>query len=504
MKNIKSKHLFIISVVVTSIVFVVCMGAIIYLFTDRSQPEPKPMQPNPTQSPTLNAAVTQSPDETAPVFNQDEDKPNEPEPLQVQPTQTPVPDSLPESGTDAFPSPTEAPVEQPEATPAPAAVSSLELISREEAGLDTVPKLNFDGFALNQRIRELLQGMPYTAEDMINGIEQPYLITERFQGAIIENITIGTSLEEVVRILGAPSFQERNMTVYKTKTFYIGFYGAETVELASFIPAPKPYSEDMLNTILTALCMDEIYLTDWLEISETASGFFQDRGFIHGGGHYAISSNGIRVDTLSQVIEIYNNFEGFLYKINTETELKPVYTNTDIHFESLYMDFLSYTSIGDTFAKNGKVSPSGKYIAIYEWITSDSHHYTIRTADHSVPDYTIGAVVRDFDWLNDDYIVYTAMFTTLPAVLRVADGAESYENILLMEEIDELDYFYGYSDHDFTIDRITEDTITLKDNNAGETGGKVLWEFSYSIDEGGNFIHVKEGNQENDGQTVQE
>lgn len=504
MKKFKSRALFIFSTILCSAILIICAGVAIHILTDRTQPAPVLAQSTPAPSASPDASQTQEPGKTIQDENREEDKPGEQELVQIQPTDAPPPDDLQESIVGPFPTtvpeeqgedvliPTEAPPEQGEAQPTPAEASAVELISRDEAGLDTILKLNFGSFILNQRIRELLlEGMPYTAEDMKNGIEQPYLITERFQGDIIESIAIGTSLDEVVRILGVPTFQERNMTVYKTNSYYIGFYGTDAVEMANFMPAPPPCDEDILNTILTALCVDGIYLTEWLDNSEVAYSFFESNGFIHGGGHYATSFNGIQVDTLSEVIEIYNNFEGSLYTVNSETKLRPVYNNTDFNLERLYWGFSGYSSMKDAFRENGKVSPSGKYVALYEWITSELHYFTIRLADNSAPDFEIGAATRDFEWLNDDYIVYTATFTTLPAVIRVTEDAESGENILLMEDIDEEDYFYGSFDYDFTIDEITSDTIRFKDNNKVETDEGVYLEVRYLIDEAGRFQIVK-------------
>ncbi|MBP7175080.1 MAG: hypothetical protein KBA53_02535 [Thermoclostridium sp.] len=516
MKTMKSKQLFIISIIVVAIFLVGGLGVVIRLFTQRTKPTQATVQNSPTPSKALNAATTQAPGEPIQSPVHDGQEQGQQEPMQTQPSESPIPTNLPEATPEASPlaqpdqgiiSPEqeaagleqgvaglEQGVENPDqqaTEPTPAAAASIQLISREEAGLDTIPKLNFESFALNKRIRELLlEGVSYTNEDMKSGIESPYLITDRFQEPIIEDITIGTSIEEVIRVLGEPSFQERNMTVYKTEDYYIGFYGAETVELANFLPVPQPCGEDILKTILTALSIDATPLTELLDNKDIA-GFFEENGSIHGGGFYVSSSRGVKAESFDyETIEIYNNFEGLLYQVSDGAAFIPAYTNIDSNLDSLYAGFLSYTT-NDDFMKEGKLSPSGKYIAKYEWITSMHHYFTIRTTDHSAPDYQIGAVANHYEWLNDDYIVYTAMFTSLPAIIRVTEDMEGSENILLMDGIDQMDYFYHYGDYDFTIDEITTETIRFKDNKKAETDEGTYWEVRYIIDDTGRFQVVK-------------
>lgn len=365
---------------------------------------------------------------------------------------------------------------------------TIERITREEAGLDTVPALDFSGFTLNRRIHELLlEDRPYTNEDMKNGIAEPCLITERFQEPIIEDIAIGTALTEVIRILGEPSFQENTTTIYKTEDYYIGFYGTERVELANFVPNLKLLDEDILNNIVTALCVDQMDVMALLADDDT--GFFDSAGHIHGGGLYAESPYGIEIVYFDEnEIKVHSNFEGNLYDMYYAGEDVSIpyvcFENNDMNVERMQSRFWNYCYLREAFSENGKTSPSGKYIAIYEWITSDHHYFTIRTTDFSAPDYRIAASVDEFEWLNGDYIVYTAMFSSLPAVIRVTDDDSDWEYIQLIPEIDEMEYSYASVDYEFTIDRITEDAIILKDKNA-EGEDQVYWGFGYSYDENG-------------------
>jgi hypothetical protein len=211
-----------------------------------------------------------------------------------------------------------------------------------------------------------------------------------------------------------------------------------------------------------------------LKNSPTISHFFQSTGHIHGGGHYAISDSGVEVDTLSGDINVYNNYQGPLYRINADTALNLNYINADSIIRDLKYSFSDHLSSNEKFKERGKTSPSGKYSAIYEWITSTHHYFTIRTTDYSAPDYTIYAVADEFQWINDEYILYTGLFTTLPSLLNV----KNMEIIRLIPGIDEIDYDYGSSEYNFSIEEIKNNVIILKDNNAeGKEDGQIFWEF---------------------------
>jgi hypothetical protein len=137
-------------------------------------------------------------------------------------------------------------------------------ISRQEAGLDIIPAVNFNKFELNDRIHEiLLEGKPYSHSDMKNGIIAPYFITERFKQPIIDRISIGTSIDEVINILGTPALQTDYIVAYKTSGYYISFYGNEYVELVNFAINPAAHQQDILKPLLNALCIENVYLMDF-------------------------------------------------------------------------------------------------------------------------------------------------------------------------------------------------------------------------------------------------
>jgi len=195
----------------------------------------------------------------------------------------------------------------------------------------------------------------------------------------------------------------------------------------------------------------------------------------------------VEIDTLSNYIRIYNNFEGNLYQTSEETEYRIEYTNTDSVMEDMILDFREYSNTNMDFSGNGKTSPSGKYIAKYDFIYSMSHYFTIRTMDHTMPDYYIDALAAEFEWINDDYIIYTGTFSSLPTVLRIT--RDNVKHIRLFSGIDDIEYDYGFGGYNFSIKEITNDTIVLEDRNADTSQGeRNIWEIPYVIDENGEFI----------------
>ncbi len=362
----------------------------------------------------------------------------------------------------------------------------LKEITREEAGLNSIPYMDFSNFNLNHRIFELLvEKRPYTNEDMSVGIIAPFYITERFKEPIVDNISIGTSINNAIDILGIPSYRNENVIIYKTENYYIAFFGEEYIEMANFFPSPKTYDKNVLKNILAGLCLESVYLTSFLEENNNISDFFERQGFIHGGGNYAISDNGVNIDTLSNYIEIYNNFEGDLYSTIEDIDFEIKYINSDSIMEDMMWDFSEYSYTNKDFTERGEFSPSGKYIAKYDYIYSMSHYFTIRTVDCSKPDYRISALVSDFEWVNDDYILYTGIFSNMPAVIKVTPTNGEYECVRFFPEIGDWDF----SEYSFSIKEINENTIVLEDKEADVSKGeKVIWEFPYSFDENGIFF----------------
>jgi hypothetical protein len=315
--------------------------------------------------------------------------------------------------------------------------------------------------------------------DYASGIVQEYsglVISERFTQEIIGNIKIGSSINDVVGLLGEPSAKEGDYLFYKTNKAYIAFKGTDKVETSILAPIPKSYDKEILNKLLSVFgTKDAKDLLSVLQEDNNINEFFEVNGHIHGGGWYADSDNGISVDDFDEfTITVYNNFEGNLYKPNDIL----IYENKDYMFEKLRRGLEGYYIINEEFKDAGVLSPNGKYNSIYEWNTSDSHYFIIRTMDYSRPDFPIGAPAGEYKWINDDYLLYLDAYSTLPFAIRASEDSESQAiNIFYATGLIKTnDSTEGMGINDIEIADIKDNMIQLKDKENGKE-----YQFQYTV-----------------------
>ncbi|HEY8500924.1 MAG TPA: hypothetical protein VIL89_09920, partial [Clostridia bacterium] len=305
-------------------------------------------------------------------------------------------------------------------------------INRREAGLTTIPSLDFSQFEINPSILRLIEKpAAYTNEDYKTGlIRGSYIIvSERFEENIIQDITIGDDIPKVTGILGEPSSITGDTIFYKTKDYYLGFKGREKVEQAIISNKPRKYFENILETIIDSINSPEFSgISSLLSKNGEISGFFDYNGHIHGGGWYACAMNGIFLEEFTEnSITIYNNFEGNLYKLKGDTYKYGIkYTDIDYMINSMATELNGYIETNEMFRQRGILSPNGKYNSIYVWNYSESYYFIIRTMDNSCPDkYIELPATGDYYWLDDTYILYSDFFSSTPVLLNV----ESNETI---------------------------------------------------------------------------
>lgn len=316
----------------------------------------------------------------------------------------------------------------------PAAGGIIE-ITREEAGLSTIPTLDFSEFDLNPCIQRLIKNpKSYSNEDYRLGLvyDEFIIVSERFSGNIIEDIKIGDKTEKVKEILGEPSSIMGDILFYKSTDYYIGFKGTDRIEQAVLGPKPEQYPGDILKIIMEN-CETIFYFSG--EGYETdpevrkLNGFFEFIGHIHGGGWYAYSLNGIYIEEFEgNCITVYNNFEGDLYRPEEDMyQFGTCFVDIDYTMDRMQSELNCYISLNNDFEEDGILSPGGKYISLYVWNHSESYYFIIRTMDNSTPDkYFFVPSFGDYYWLNDRYILYIDFFNDSPCILDI----ENDENIV--------------------------------------------------------------------------
>lgn len=362
--------------------------------------------------------------------------------------------------------------------------NTLETIAREQAGLSTLPITDISNIEMNHRLTQLLQEDKYLDNDYLSGIvrcRSGWLINKRFTQDIIGNIRIGSSIAGVKQLLGTPTVTEKEYLFYKTNKLYIGFHGTDKVEAVVLGNIPKSYDKNILHKLITELCTeDATNIFDLIQSDEEVRLFFDANGHIHGGGWYAESANGIVVEDFDGLnIIVYNNFEGELFQPGDFI----TYDNSDYMINSLIGDFNSYYGTERAFLEEGQLSPSGKYNSIYEWIHSQSHYFTIRTMDNTKPDFVIGAPACNYRWLNDNYILYLDMHSTLPFVMKVTDDEDSEQRFNILYELGSIknnDAYEGMGTYEFEIQEIKPDSFAIFDK-----GAKKTYAIQYTIEEQG-------------------
>ena len=347
-------------------------------------------------------------------------------------------------------------------------------VTREDSGLSLLERKGLGALVLNQQIHQIVfQDKTYSNSDYSLGLVESggILISERFTDTIIDDIRIGTPLESVRDILGEPSVQKDSQLFYKTAYFYLGFQGETNVEHAMIIPHPNDYSRDILKRILLKLEISDLEaLTQDPEIADFLTG----GGFIHGGGWYHQSDNGVEVIWFDEnTVTVYNNFEGDLYQyISSASRYKIIFEDHDMIIENMSFSLKNHVQTNTRFDKDGLLSPSGKLKIIFDWIHSDCYYFTIRTLDNSRPDYFISARANDdFHWINDNYIIFIDRWYNIPYIISVSDK-ESSKIYNVLQEISIIaseEEIHSIEPMSFTVISITEEFITLKDKNNNNT-----------------------------------
>ncbi|HEX3044948.1 MAG TPA: hypothetical protein VHY08_09335 [Bacillota bacterium] len=363
----------------------------------------------------------------------------------------------------------------------------FEKVARQTVGLDNVPYLDLGRFKLNPRL--LVEGKARDENrDFKEGLAQSLrglILCDRFKQPIIGDLTIGTPMTQVLKILGPPSFSFDGQIFYKTSRFYLGFAGTTKVEKAIIGPlGRKIYAKEMLLRLANVLNQaDSSGDISELLSGKTFNGFFDRSGHIHGGGYYLDSEAGVNVTEFDgeQCIRVYNNFQGDLYRLKSGKGKYPIiFENTDYIAGRLSTDLQIFDQYNEDLAQNGVLSPSGKRKFVYEWITSDQQYFYVRTLDYSRVDVFIGAMTEDYRWLNDDYIIYTDCVSTKPYAAPV-DGRDG-GNVDVLEAIGLKLSDEDSHDFKFKLKSVTKDQLVIE--KTYDTAGKAaeLIKINFAMD----------------------
>lgn len=326
--------------------------------------------------------------------------------------------------------------------------------------------------SVEPRLTELLQDPShYQQADFKKGIVRQgnvFLLDERFSSTILGDIQIGTSKEEVLKTFGLPTCQGAGTIFYKTDSFYVAFYGDTRVERATISPAPRvDYPPRFLEDLKRDLDKESkgTDLVEFLEQHPKWKPFFPEQSHIHGGGWHLFSPAGVEITSFKQhLITVGNNYSGEISNTASTPEGFNIrYMDKDFVIEEMARVLREHKELEVLFAQEGKRSPSGRWISVYERITSDHHYFTIRDSAREIPDFRIDMDAGDYAWITDDYILALDFPYESPFLLRVTPDESQREKTAVdvlaslgLGPVGEEPLFQGWqlesvSDKDFTL-----------------------------------------------------
>ena len=248
--------------------------------------------------------------------------------------------------------------------------------------------------------------------------------TEKYEESIINGINVGESFEEIIKILGEPTFkgQKPDFIGYKGSKIYVFFSETQVSvypfekdwETVEFIRLVEEFSDspDIVKFVseITDLWPDYDYYNydaDFVDISYASKGF-------------KIQLNN-EFSNINGLV-LYNNYEGTLVeriRSQNETIENVYYDNVDLvyqkesqvcrkhNYEYLYLDYLEIKA--DTLDKEVLKldqpkfeKDSSKYFAIL-----DADSMKIISIDEQAPNAEILEKVYTYFWINDDIIIFS-------------------------------------------------------------------------------------------------
>jgi len=171
------------------------------------------------------------------------------------------------------------------------------------------------------KFRDVWVEYVYDYGDIINGyVESPgnkahparmniLRFKSGFQEPIIKDIKIGDSIEEIVSILGNPSFIDKKASLigYKAKEIYLFIQGKKAAAEISFIKTPSQSQENLIAQYVVS------HYKPYYD-SKLLNGFMDNRRKINYWDRniYEYFFGFVFVDNVKANMRIYNNFEGVI------------------------------------------------------------------------------------------------------------------------------------------------------------------------------------------------
>lgn len=167
----------------------------------------------------------------------------------------------------------------------------------------------------------------------VNGSVFNIVFTEKYNENVVENISINTSREDIIKQLGEPTFEYSECIGYKSKDFYIFFSNSKSQ--ISIYPVINNYNTDEIVSIIE----ENKGSNDIGKYLNNIKTKWQDYDIYKVGEDYTILQYTLKGicfkydNTSTQGVNVYSNYIG---KVNTEKTLEEIIQNEEQMPEGMY------------------------------------------------------------------------------------------------------------------------------------------------------------------------
>lgn len=244
------------------------------------------------------------------------------------------------------------------------------------------------------------------------------VFTDKYVGNLVNNITTSTSKEEIINILGEPTFEDAQTDVigYKGKDIYVFFntesqisiYRVEKNEIKSEISdLINKYNDETNNTKLIEE-MKEI----WNEYDKYKTTEYSIE--------LRYTFRGLQIN--SDTIKIYSNYVGKIYNDKTLVELmeqnaipeQVIYINKDLIFitevdrnksiNSTKYALNNYSSV--VYEDDIQEITSREFLQYKTYLSEDTFTVQFVSKTRSIPNSELKEAINSGTWINDNVYVY--------------------------------------------------------------------------------------------------
>lgn len=239
------------------------------------------------------------------------------------------------------------------------------------------------------------------------------IFTKKYNEKIINNITVTTSLQDIVSILGTPQFGEvdNNIIGYKTDKFYIFFNSNNEVSIYRIEnPNKEEFSKIVTNFINERNSVNLV--SRLMELWPDYDSYTENKE--KNSKELLYTLYGIRiqfnVDNEHGVI-LYSNFSG---KVTEDVDFSQILNKSKeipkyVYIKNQDSVYLAEMNRAFRFIDTQFMEQTDKFIAKVEPISNNSENLSVKfiSKTDEYPDSELANFVNTYKWVNDVNFVYS-------------------------------------------------------------------------------------------------